>query len=289
MTRTFFAGLSAVAALASTTALAQEVEYRAIEAKNLASGKHAIDPAKAYILISAPTRTQGIFIKTPDAAELAEYSAEYEKELAEAIEKYPRRLKNWQANQAANRQGSDQPIEPTRENFAFPALEPRMLVSFGPTFVFEKGDKDQAGQNFSYLVEVEPGDYTYYGPLYYQPGTAVAGTCYCMGTIQFAAAQGQITNLGDFLTMRWADDAALSKASHLPPEGDRTVVPVSYPVPTALSGQKVVPAELRAAGKINNFLNIMIGRIPPVPGVLDYDRDRILDLRATDAATGAGE
>src|SRR3546814_11124688 len=48
--------------------------------------------------------------------------------------------------------------------------------------------------------------------------------------------------------------------------------------PDARSALPAAPARVRAAGKVNNFIRALIGRIPPVPGVLAYDRDIPIDL-----------
>ena len=62
------AGLALVAAV---PAGAQEVEYTAIEEKNLLKGKDAIEADKGHILLTLPQRGNGIFIKTPDADDIA--------------------------------------------------------------------------------------------------------------------------------------------------------------------------------------------------------------------------
>ena len=273
------AGLGAFAALVSVVpALAQEAEYKAIEAKNLASGKHTISADKGYILITGQARANGLFIKTPDAEEQATFQAEWEKEFAEEVDKYPRRLKRWEEDVAARRRAGDKPVEPKRETFSIGDIERRMVVSFGPQFVFEKGEG-----SYSYLVEVEPGTYTYYGPLFYMPNGAAMGTCFCMGSVKFEVGAGKIANLGTFLSMGWADDAAIKASSVVAIDTGRVAQPVEFPVPAALTDKQVEPADLRAAGKMNNFFGILVGRIPPVEGVIAYERDRIVDVKERNA------
>jgi hypothetical protein len=126
---------------------------------------------------------------------------------------------------------------------------------------------------------VEPGEYTYFGPILYLPGTPVFGVCYCMGSVKFEAKAGQITSLGDFLSLGWADRAALEQSTFerelLP---DRPAKPTDWSVPQSLAKYPNVKAELRASGKRNNFLRALVGRMPPVPGVLAYNRDVPVDL-----------
>ena len=37
---------------------------------------------------------------------------------------------------------------------------------------------------------------------------------------------------------------------------------------------------LRASGRVPNYFGLQIDRLTPVPGVLDYDRDKIIDVKA---------
>ncbi|WP_086616625.1 hypothetical protein [Erythrobacter tepidarius] len=253
-------------------------EYRAIELKNLVSGKARIDPAKAYIFLRSPqNRTNGVFLKTPSAEEIANYEAEWREEFAEEVRKYPGRLKNWEVARQAGRARGEKPVEPTEATFAIAPIDLRMIVPFGPQFVFDKIEGPD--KSFSYLIEVEPGEYTWFGPILYLPGTQTFGQCYCMGSVRFEAKAGQITSLGDFLSLGWADRAALEQSTIermlLP---DRPAKPTDWSVPESLANYPHAQAELRAAGKRNNVLSALVGRMPPVPGVLAYDRDVPIDL-----------
>lgn len=255
-------------------------EARAIERKNIASGKAKIDPAKAYIFINSPlNRALGLFQKTPSAAEIGNYEREWQRRFEKAQKNYASDLKSWEAARKAKQPAGPKPVEPTPETFAIDPIDLRMLVGFGPQFIFDKVDVPGSEKSFSYLVEVEPGEYTYLGPISYLPGTAPLGTCYCMGSVKFEAKAGQITSLGDFLSLGWADRAALELATvereFLP---DRPARATDWSVPEALASYPSAKAELRAAGKRNNVLNALVGRIPPVPGVLAYERDVPIDL-----------
>lgn len=270
-------------ALAASPAAAEKLkpdmaEYKAIELKNLVSGKARIDPAKAYIYVKSPqNRTNGVFIKTPSPAEIANYEAKWREELADAKEDYPKKLATYNAAAKSGRPPKTKPVEPTEESFAIADIDLRMIVPFGPQFVFDK--TEAPAKSFSYLVEVEPGEYTWFGPMIYVPGAMVGGTCYCMGSVKFEAKAGQITSLGDFLSLGWADRKALELSTFertlLP---DRPAVPTDWSVPESLAKYTVVKADLRAAGKRNNFLNALVGRMPPVPGVLAYNRDVPIDV-----------
>lgn len=270
-------------ALAATPVAAQKVkpdlaESRAIELKNLTSGKAKIDPAKAYIYINSPqNRANGIFLKTPNAEEIANYETKWREEFAEAQADYPKALKRYEIAKQSGRPPKEKPVEPTEQSFAIDPIDFRMIVSYGPQFIFDKTEGES--KSFGYLIEVEPGEYTFFGPILYLPGTQVFGQCYCMGSVKFEAKAGQITSLGDFLSLGWADRKALEKSTFerelLP---DRPAKPTDWSVPASLTQYPHAKAELRAAGKRNNFLRALVGRIPPVPGVLAYNRDVPVDL-----------
>ncbi|MBI1402642.1 MAG: hypothetical protein GC147_05455 [Porphyrobacter sp.] len=278
---TLMAGaLALVAAPAAAEKIKPDIaEYKAIELKSLASGKQTIDPSKAYIFIRSPkNRSNGVFLKTPSPEEIANYEAKWREELADEIKKYPGRLERWEVQQKVGRARGEKPVEPTEANFSIAPIDTRMMVPFGPQYVFDKSD-DGEEKTFSYLVEVEPGEYTYFGPMFAMPNGQVFGQCYCMGSVKFEAKAGQITSLGDFLSLGWADRAALEQSTfERELLADRPAVPTDWSLPDSLAQYPSVKAELRAAGKRNNFVRALVGRIPPVPGVLAYERDVPIDL-----------
>ena len=129
---------------------------------------------------------------------------------------------------------------------------------------------------------MKPGVYTYYGSVFFAPNGGYAGVCDCMGTIKFKAGAGKITNLGDFLGLHWATSDELKQSSYPASSGEIPwdPVPVDYALPDSLSSWPSVKPEFRAAGKMDNFYGIRIGRFPPLPSVLAYDRDKVIDLKA---------
>ena len=267
-----------------TAAAAQSVEQDSIERKNIENGKVTLSTERGYIFMQGPARMNAAFIKTPNAQDIAEYEAEWEEELAEAIDKYPRRLERWKKRKAAGRNPGERPIEPTPESFSIGEIERRMMVHIGPQYVYDKG-KDASGEKFfQYLHEVEPGEYTYYGPIFYD-GTTAFGVCSCMGSVRFEVKAGEITSIGDFMLGGWADDEAQRLSTpFFEPSPDRLQGPINFTVPANLNSLPSVDAEFHAAGKMNNFFRIGIGRIPPMEGVLRYERDTVIDVRAEIAA-----
>lgn len=254
----------------------------AVEEKNLASGKKQIDPAKGYIYFHGPARQTILLLKTPSDDQRSVFEADWKAALEKARRKYPGQLKTWQADAEVAKQAEiklrPKPVEPTEQNFSIGNIETRMQVQIGPQYVYAKSETD-----YGYLEEVEPGTYTIYGPMFVAPNGAAGGKCFCMGSVKFEVAAGQITNLGDFMTLAWMGaDEPLRK--HDPSLAGKPARAVNYDLPASLAGKAGQHAELRAAGKMNNFYGIVIDRMPAVPGVLAYERDKVIDLKAAPPA-----
>ncbi len=170
---------------------------------------------------------------------------------------------------------------------AFRTIETRLGVFVGPQYVYDKGKDADGEKYFQYLHEVEPGEYTYYGALLFT-GNGVVGSCYCMGSVKFEVRAGEITSLGDMMMMNWADNDARSKADvFYEPVAGLITSPIDFSTPSIPGGLPVVNAEFRAAGKMNNHYTAMVSRLPPMQGVLRYERDQVIDVKAEMAALEA--
>jgi hypothetical protein len=284
--------LGAAAALAigaATSAIA-----RPIEPGPLAKGKEKIAPDMGYVYLTAPGRFAGSFIRVADEADIAAYRKARADAFAEQVTRYEKDHARWAKRKAAIRPGDTLPEEPQRpveETFAFPSIEQFLASSFGPTFAFAK---DPGA--FAYLEELKPGTYIWYGPVFFGPQQGYLGQCYCMGTIRFDVAPGVITNLGNslFAMPRWEEDRGAPTPEIKENSGLNGFVvtlpqqsgPLDYALPPMLAGYPSVIPEFAAVGKINNFYGQMIARIAPIDGVIGYDRDRVIDIRAMDDARG---
>lgn len=282
--------VAASALVAPALALAE-----AVEEKNIASGKQKLDPASGYIFVQANYRTFGMFLRVPDDSTRVEYQKDWDEAFAKAQKKYPGQLRNWQNNvKVAEQTGKEppaKPVEPTPENFSIEPIELRDTVSFGPMFIY---NKDEPANRFNYLTSVKPGTYIYYGPLLMQPGMVAGGLCYCMGTVRFEVKPGVITDLGNFLiaaadsvkdwdvasadAWRRAEEKAAKKGEAVEAPGAGRPK-LAYGVPDSLKALPAVQAEFHAHGKLNNYYALMFTRMPPIPGVLGYRRDTVIDLR----------
>jgi hypothetical protein len=264
-----------------------------IEERDVVSGKVKLDPARGYIFLHGPTRLFGLFLRVPDQATVDEYQQDWEKAFAKAKKRYAGQLASWEnavklAKQVP-KEPPPRPDEPTRETFTIEAIELRDPAPFGPMFVFNKGN-----DTFSYLTSVKPGTYIYYGPVMVAPGGGVAGTCDCLGSVKFEVRAGVVTNLGTYLLSapqpahdhdvmtREAWTRIEEKAARTGKPADPGILaqpPLDYTMPTSLSAWPAVQPEFFASGKLNNFYGILISRLPPIPGVLAYRRDTVIDAR----------
>jgi hypothetical protein len=226
----------------------------------------AIDPAKAYILYSVTVDLPLVFVRTPTDEDRANYRTMRATALETAKARYARdlrnyetRYRNWERSKRREEGPTTEPrkpVEPTEDSFEFTPIERSQMVQI----LAGRRALKEAGKLW-YLIGVPAGEYSLYGSVGYLAGGYI-GDCMCMGTVKFEARPGVVTYLGEPIL----------------PE-------VKLPDPTAVLPAKfallpVQPAEYRAGGKFPNFFGIMIERVPEIPGVLRYERDRIIDVRA---------
>ncbi len=140
-----------------------------------------------------------------------------------------------------------------------------------------------------YLVEVPPGDYVLYGATY-AGGTPHLYVCMCLGTVGFAAAVGEITDMGYFLADRVHETSVIPE---LAPESGfgpssygmtillgATVRPARTDThfPAGIDPGLINPANYSAIGRFFEPRALAINRLAPVPGILDYELGRVIDV-----------
>jgi hypothetical protein len=284
-TATLFA---AAACLAAAPAAAKPLQTEQFKA----TAPFTIQPTRAYLLVrNAGTDLK--LLRVPTAAEQAAYQAERAQALVKAKAKYAKQLKGYEADMAAYaREKSpefrgpkpEMPVEPTDANLAFKAIESDNFVTVWGGRLFD--GKAQ-------FIAVPPGTYRVYGRML-TTGNGNLGVCMCMGTVQFDAAGGTITDLGEF------HHSAVPGTSVKEPEswhgmtrgkGGLTSLAIEpaapgMAVPVRLTALPRVPASYRASGKMDNFFGVMVERLTPMPGILTYQRDRVIDARSGAAVTG---
>lgn len=250
-----------------------------------------LDAASGYVMFTAPGQTALLLVREPDAEDRAAWQARRDEEFAEAVRRYPRQLRSYERERerqatlarAGQRRGDPpaRPVEPTQENFQFTPIEWSLMYSIGPLNRFAKESRSV------YISVLKPGTYHVYGPVAALPGVAPTGYCLCMGSVRFDVAAGEITDMGRIVNNpgmhveRFGNDArpqmdpdtAVTPFSILPPVA-------AIPVDPRLTSFTVRPAVYSAGRKFPNYFGLIVDRINPMPGVIAYSRDRIIDLRA---------
>ncbi len=273
-------------AIMAPNALAGEPVPGPVSESEVTTGKVALDPTRGYILLSGAMRQNGIFLRIPDAETRAKYKVDWDKAFAKAQKRHASDLIAWQQDVEISKQTSskprDKPEAPTAENFTIDPIEMRDSVSFGPMFVYSKGQ-----DYFSYLNWVKPGTYIYYGPLFLSPQGGMMGTCTCMGSVQFEVKPGVVTVVGNSLIVLPQMDPRAVVAMEASTKGyvvkalaaSRKLqsAPLDLALPVSLKAWPSVPVDLRASGKMNNFHGVTVSRMGDIPGILIYKRDRVFD------------
>jgi hypothetical protein len=247
-----------------------------------------LDPGKAYILLQTPVAVPATFFRIPsdeereiDANQRAEALAEAKEKYVKRKERYDRAVESYK-NRRATFQG-EKPIEPTEENFAWAPVEQSLMFSIGPFNRFAKSKG-----NSLYLTEVPPGEYVYYGTT-----SMGMGACACMGTVRFKVEPGTITAMrydGVWLDPRGEPIGRGKKPKDLDTiDALVRVAMIIEPVDEGaydprLPRDWIVDADLTPVKFVPNWFGAEINRLAPIPGVLAYRRDEVVDVKAELAA-----
>lgn len=281
MSKLFLTLAAATVALLPQVAAAKSKVPVFVEAKHVKdSPTVTLDPAKAYVLLRTPNAMPMHFVKIASAEDQIAYDklraeafAEAKEDFVKAAAKYERDLAL--AKKTSGMKTPKKPIEPTEANFQFTQFAQMANFTMGP---FNRFYSKNGG---TYLHAVTPGTYRIFGQV--DPLVGI-GVCYCMGSVTFEAEAGKITDLGT-LDVDLANSGPAEKgdsssprvaayALALDPVNDAT------PVDPRLKSLLRIPANLRAAGKMANYMGIAISRLPAIKGILSYQRDRIIDKKA---------
>jgi hypothetical protein len=176
---------------------------------------------------------------------------------------------------------------PAADALAAPAQAPDGQNWFVAAKTYEKSQTERVS-----LVETVPGTYLILGAGFSVDGALM--TCFCFGTVKFVAAPGVITDLG-YVLGDWMDRS--SAIPELRAVTGSKVNPDMRPIaatvrpyaegmwlPPAIAGLARVAADYRAVPKFRNSFAYFVNRLAPVPGVLAYDGDRAIDMKASGPA-----
>jgi hypothetical protein len=262
----FFATCAVLAAIA-VPAAAQVQQFKA---KDLVT----VDPGLAYAVIRTNLGTDLKLFKLVDEADRKSWEVQRQAAYEKARKKYERDLRNyerdikdWNGSESARREMRGvKPTKPVEVTLESTAVTPIEMANFQTIFRGRQIAQD-ADNVRSFLVALKPGTYVIYGGAGL-PGAIGVGSCFCMGSVAFAAQAGQIIDAG---TVKASVGDWYRPVDYVPP-------PAKPGVPAQLAGRQVAPAKLVAAGKMANFFGTPVTRLNPVPGVLGYDRDIPLDM-----------
>jgi hypothetical protein len=281
MNKAIIALMTATAALLPQIAAAKSKAPVFVEAKNVKdSPAVTLDPAKAYVLLRTPGAMPMHFVKIASAEDQIAYDKLRAEAFAEAKEDYVKAVAKYERDLALAKKNTGlkkpkKPYEPTEANFQFTQFAQLANFTMGPLNRFHSKNGS------TYLHAITPGKYRIFGQI--DPLIGV-GVCYCMGSVTFEAEAGKIVDLGTMTVDPSNSDPAEKGDSSSPrvaayalalePAGNTT------PVDPRLASLPRVPADLRAAGKMANYMGIAISRLPAVAGVMSYRRDQIVDSKA---------
>lgn len=227
----------------------------------------SLDPGKAYLLFESSRAKSGmmkishVFMRVPGEAEIAAYRAAKQAAYDKDLPKLQRMAKG-------------KPVL-SFDDYAF--------TWDGAQNTFAVDMDDSLGASDTYLIEVPPGTYVLYGVAV---GTRGLTTCNCLGTVKFAATAGRITQLGALFADKVHEDSPVPHLEdNLGPQMaqyafvlGQALIPATgqTPVPPALAALPRDVARFEPVGAYREPGAASINRLAPVPGVLEYDRGRVV-------------
>jgi len=275
------AGL-ALSAMLATPALAQKIdsiEYERVRDRD----DVVLDPAKSYLLVESSGMDVSNFILLPTQEQRDDWERQRQEALAEAIEDYPRDMSRYTRQERTWRESNGRigrepvlPIEPTNENFGWPDIESRRVISFGPQNRFAKPE----GASL-WLHEVPAGEYIFYG--LGMPGFT---ECACMGSVSFTIEPGSVTavkvgrilldtqgnEISEFPDGTSSTDVATRIGIYIDPPSDLAYDP-------RIERSRIVAAQFAPVPSLSNWGGGMVSRVQPIDNVIAYDRDQVIDMR----------
>lgn len=233
---------------------------------------------RAYLLFRV-TQQKGVrpmeplLMRVPTDEEIARYDAAKAKAFADDLPKltrqYERDLENFRQDGDAS---ARMPVPPALEtyNFVWDEVANLQDVDYGNQLT-----KSSAEETF--LVEAVPGDYVLYG---FTPSTGLPRlmVCMCLGTVGFSARAGEVTDLGYIISdFTFGRSQAPELAGTAGYAGTVRHARSDSSIPQVLADKPITPAQYRAVGRFFTPNAVNIERLVPVPGVLDYDRGKVID------------
>ena len=224
----------------------------------------AIRSDRGYLLFRVPKSSMGwlmpVFLRVPDAGEIAAYDAAKRAAFAKA----------------GSKAGS-------YDEFVFQNNKFNNLYGIGA------GDAvADDGTTRTYLVDVRPSTYVLMGV----GARNLLTTSFAQGTVQAAVGAGVVTDLGTILLDRADRPAAAPELASVTNLGSMARMDYQLfagavrparagdALPPGLSGAKVVPADYRATPAFFLAPAMFSNFLAPLPGVLEYRRGEVFDVKS---------
>lgn len=249
-----------------------------------------VEPDKGYIFLrmgktSKKWQPGFTLIRKLSDEELSDYEAIKKVEFEEALEKNTRkREKRLAARKKAKERGeaytkSIPPILHYNE-FVFEYDDVRNVYAVPVRKEYQKTDYGR-----DVLFTLKPGDYVL---------ADIGGVCMCLGSVQFTVKPGIVTDMG-MIVSDIAD--RYDEPSKYPEVWERVKDHGTYrtgfffvssalrlpnadmAVPDVIKDLERIPADYSAMGKMPVYFSTMVDRLAPVPGVLDYRGDKVVDVK----------
>jgi hypothetical protein len=231
-----------------------------------------LNPGSAYLLLRTSTAKSGVMslrhvlLRVPSAEELGAYRAAKQAAYTDALPNLTAKAKNGKV--------------PTVDEFEYD------YPGKANTFVVDSSKFIEDGEMRTILIEVPPGTYVIYGSTLGGRGLVV---CNCLGTVRFAAKAGVITDMGSLYVDKVHKESPIPHLEdNLGPQMfqyglilGQAVVPAdaTTPVPARLRALAIEQARYEVVGQFYEPGAGWINRLPPIPGILGYERGRPVDLR----------
>lgn len=279
--------------LGASQAIAQEIEPVEIERVRDRDAVQ-LDPEASYLLVQGNRLGSIYFYKVPSEELRADWIRQRDEEIAEQQSDYERDMRRYESAMRRYRPGpgalppTEEPVYATVDNFAWPAIETEQMIAIGPRDRFN----DETALSL-WLYEVPPGEYVFYGVADLDPReNSVVVDCACMGSVAFAVEPGSITAIragvetvdtgGNIVAF---DDTSRNRTDRDVLRGLVAQPPTDAVYDPRLPRDRIVVPTFRLIERQENWLGGTINRVQPIPDVLSYERDKLIDLTAEAASS----
>jgi hypothetical protein len=141
-----------------------------------------------------------------------------------------------------------------------------------------------SGKTSLWLFEIPSGDYVFSNIEW----MIIVKDCACMGSVRFAVPRGKVTAVRVETAALDAQGRQIDVGSIASGHGEQDAwakrgISIGHPTSGLWQGRinptALVPAHFIPIPELPNWFGYQVNRVMPVAGVLDYERERMVDLR----------